>query len=98
MPPEGGTQNFGLWKAGFRTQTTTLRPGSALVLFTDGISEAESPAGEELGMDPVIEFLKPLAGQPASVIAAALEKFVCDFVGGSQMADDLTLVVISRDA
>lgn len=84
--------------ATFRTQTMHLEPGSALVLFTDGISEAESPAGEELGMDPVIEFLKPLAGKPASVIAAALEQFVCDFVGGSQMADDLTVVVVSRDA
>jgi phosphoserine phosphatase RsbU/P len=85
-------------QAAYRTQTTRLEPGCALVLFTDGISEAEDPSGEELGMEPVIELLKPLAGQPASVIAAALEKFVCDFVGGSQMADDLTLVVISRDA
>lgn len=85
-------------KAAYRTQTMRLEPGSALVLFTDGISEAESPAGEELGMEPVIEFLRPLAGKPASFIAAELEKFVCDFVGGSQMADDLTLVVVSRDA
>jgi serine phosphatase RsbU (regulator of sigma subunit)/pSer/pThr/pTyr-binding forkhead associated (FHA) protein len=85
-------------QAQFRTQTTRLEPGSALVLFTDGITEAESPAGEELGEAPVVEFLRPLAGKGASVIATELETFVCEFVGGSQMADDLTLVVISRDA
>ncbi len=85
-------------KAAYRTQTMRLEPGSALVLFTDGISEAESPDGEELGMEPVIEFLRPLAGHSASFIASELEKFVCDYVGGSQMADDLTLVVVSRDA
>ncbi len=85
-------------QATFRTQTTRLEPGSALVLFTDGITEAENPAGEELGEKPVIEFLRPLAGKGASVIAAELEQFVCEFVGGSQMADDLTVVVISRDA
>jgi serine phosphatase RsbU (regulator of sigma subunit) len=85
-------------QASYRTQSATLEPGSAIVLFTDGISEAEGPDGEELGIEPVIKLLEPLAGQPASKIAAALESFVTDYVGGTQMADDLTVLVISRDA
>src|SRR5438128_2605906 len=39
--------------AQYRNQTLTLGPGDSLVLFTDGVTEAENIAEEQLGLEPI---------------------------------------------
>ena len=76
---------------------TTLQPGDALVLFTDGVTEAgfrdESP-GAPVTDRAIASLLATCAGQPASRIADAIEQRVLAAEGG-ELRDDATLVVVS---
>ena len=70
-----------------------LEPGDILVLFTDGISEAENPAELEWGEDALIEAVRSnLASPPAEMIASILES-ADTFAAGAPQHDDMTLVV-----
>lgn len=49
----------------FEQETTIVRPGDRLVLYTDGIIEAENSAGEPLRLQGLISCFKPVAYLPA---------------------------------
>lgn len=67
-----------------------LGPGDAVVLYTDGVTEARD--GRELfGEKRLLEALRPLAGQPAEAIAAGLEAAVDAFRRSAN--DDIAIVV-----
>ena len=72
--------------------STELTPGDALVLFTDGVTEARRD-GILFGDDRLRELLSGLAGRPAAEIAAAIEGAAIAFQGGP-LADDLAAVVV----
>ena len=46
----------------YETGARTLAPGDLLALFTDGITEAPAPHGEEFGATRLAELLAPIAG------------------------------------
>ena len=74
----------------------TLQPGDMLVLYSDGITEAEDPGGtafEEAGLERVLDRL-PDATAPdvAAAVVRAVERHAQD----TRFADDLTLVVARR--
>ena len=80
------------WK--YDDASVKLSPGDHLVLFTDGITEAATPDGEEFGERRLIAVAQALAGTPASDLKAKLlsdVKAFCD----SRFQDDATLVVVS---
>lgn len=83
--------------AEYQTQTLQLRPGDALVLFTDGLCEAENDAKEEFTTDRLSATLATLHGRPATHIAHELEQAVLRFAEGAPMSDDVTLVVVARN-
>jgi sigma-B regulation protein RsbU (phosphoserine phosphatase) len=75
----------------YMTQTRPFPNGSTVVLYSDGITEAENEAEEEFGTDRLEELLRPscAASELRDRIAAA-----CDaFVGGATQNDDQTLVI-----
>jgi phosphoserine phosphatase RsbU/P len=72
-------------------------PGDTLALLTDGFYEA-SAHDEQFGDDRVLEVLRQHAGQPVADIIAPLYQAVCDFTGGGVQADDLTAVLVRRNA
>jgi sigma-B regulation protein RsbU (phosphoserine phosphatase) len=63
------------------------------VLFTDGITEANSPAGEEFGDDRLIETIRTHATEPASQLTRVLADTVSAWAGGA-VQDDATLIVL----
>lgn len=81
----------------YREQRCTLAPGTLLVLFTDGVTEAQNEAGELYGKERLVACLEAL---PSATTAAAAMRAVQDdvarFVAGAPAADDLTLLVLSR--
>jgi serine phosphatase RsbU (regulator of sigma subunit)/pSer/pThr/pTyr-binding forkhead associated (FHA) protein len=85
-------------QAKYRTQSVELEPGSAIILFTDGVTEAENREGEELGIERVEKYLSTFQPIEARHLAQGIVRYVSEYVGGEQMADDLTIVVVSRDA
>lgn len=81
----------------YRNQSLTLGVGDALVLFTDGVTEAEAEEGIELGAAKVCAAMAHGHGLSAEQIAERLERAVVDHVGGRHLTDDVTLLVVSRN-
>ncbi|MBV9070552.1 MAG: serine/threonine-protein phosphatase, partial [Acidobacteria bacterium] len=86
-------------RADFREQKLQLAPGDALVLFTDGVTEAENEGGEDLGgLEHVTQRLAKMHGTSADELTAAIESEVLSHMGDAPLADDVTLLVVSRNA
>jgi serine phosphatase RsbU (regulator of sigma subunit) len=85
-------------QAQYRDQETTLAPGEALLMFTDGVIEAENDKGEELGHDAVCVSAAPWNGGDAAGLIERLEKSVLGFSGNTPLGDDLTILALSRDS
>ena len=79
--------------AGLRMET-----GDVLVMFSDGITEAQSPTGEEYGEERLLAALEPIWRQPAAAISQAIGESVEQFMGTAPAADDITLVVARKVA
>jgi sigma-B regulation protein RsbU (phosphoserine phosphatase) len=82
--------------ATYRNQSLQLEVGDSLVMFTDGISEAENEREDQLGVSPVSEMLVPLHGSAAPILLQAIEAHVHDFVCGTPMGDDVTILALTR--
>ncbi|HKA25536.1 MAG TPA: SpoIIE family protein phosphatase, partial [Candidatus Eisenbacteria bacterium] len=71
-----------------------LRPGDVIVLFTDGVTEAEDRHKGQFGEERLIALLKEARGGDARAIGDRICQEVLKFSKGLQMADDLTVVVV----
>jgi serine phosphatase RsbU (regulator of sigma subunit) len=69
-----------------------LRPGDALVLYTDGVTEA-SPVDDAFGPARLAAFLRTCAGMDAGHIAAGVERRVLEVQRGS-LRDDVAVLVM----
>ena len=75
---------------------TLLNAGDQLVLYSDGITEAEDPSGqplEEAGLEQAIELY---ANSSASALAAHILAVVDAHVRQSRFTDDLTVLILKR--
>ncbi len=82
------------WEQG----SVQLAPGDVLVLYTDGITEAENEQGIFLGGDRLLGWVKSNLGCPAREIQDAILAEVQRFVGDTPQSDDIALVVLQRDS
>ena len=76
--------------------TTHLASGDLLVLFTDGINEAENTSDEQYGLDRLAAACRESFALPLEELAAAIETDLSAFVGIVPFADDRTTVLIRR--
>ena len=74
-----------------------LMPGEALVLYTDGITEARSPDGGFFGEDRLRRLLGSYAGCDAVTFAGIIKDNVLDFQEGDPRDDLAVLVLRARD-
>jgi sigma-B regulation protein RsbU (phosphoserine phosphatase) len=72
-------------------------PGDRLLLFTDGVSEAENTSGECFGEERLVDLLRKNAHREADAIRETILHAVTQFCGG-QFQDDLTTVVLAIEA
>jgi phosphoserine phosphatase RsbU/P len=73
-----------------------LKPGDLVCLYTDGVTEANNPAGEEFGMPKLKEFLAQQVNKAAPDIEAGLARVLEEHAQGEPFADDRTLVMVKR--
>jgi serine phosphatase RsbU (regulator of sigma subunit)/catechol 2,3-dioxygenase-like lactoylglutathione lyase family enzyme len=69
-----------------------LMPGDLLALYTDGITEAENPRGEEFGEKNLIETLRRHREQSCQAAVGSIANEVCALSPGNQQ-DDITLIL-----
>ena len=70
-----------------------LEPGELVVLFTDGIPEAENPAGDLFGVENALEVIRASRHESAEEIVQGLCRAARGFVDGAPQQDDITVVV-----
>jgi len=73
-----------------------LELGSVLVIYSDGVSEAADPAGEEFGVERLAEVVKANLRKSAAGLRDRVESALSDFSQSSPAADDITLVIVKR--
>ena len=74
----------------YRIDETMLRPGDALFLFTDGITEAFDPDGEEFGNARLEAALEAGRGRNAADLVAGIVAATVAFARGAEQSDDIT--------
>jgi sigma-B regulation protein RsbU (phosphoserine phosphatase) len=80
--------------AGFATEHgPALECGDLLVLFTDGVTEAEAPDGTMSGAEWALDVVRAHAHRSSADILEALCDAVKRFAGGSDQHDDVTAIV-----
>jgi serine phosphatase RsbU (regulator of sigma subunit) len=76
-----------------------MRPGSRLVIFTDGLTDAENAAEEEFGDERLIECCRTIAaGMDAKGVADRVMQAVAEWSRGTEQFDDTTVVVLDLAA
>jgi sigma-B regulation protein RsbU (phosphoserine phosphatase) len=91
---ETGGPVVGLFRpASYEQEEIQLQPGDLLVLYTDGISEAENPQEEEWGETALIETASICRDLPPGEIIARIMQAADTFAAGAPQHDDMTVVV-----
>ncbi len=84
--------------ADYREGRTHLQAGDVLVIYSDGVTEAASPSGEEFGATRLYEVVSRNVEASAAGIRDRIESALTKFSQGTQAADDITLVIVKRQA
>lgn len=84
-------------EATWGNETVQIQPGDALILYTDGIPEAQNSAEEFFGEQNLLQVIKSSLGKSAGDQQASILDAVHQFVGDAPQYDDITLMVLVRN-
>ncbi len=84
-------------------QTVAIRAGEVIVLYTDGITEAADPFSEMVsddlfGVERLVDVIQANLDRSAREIQSAILEAIARHTGNAPQYDDITLVVIKRNA
>ena len=92
---ERGSLPLGMFKdTRYHEYYQTIQPGEMLVLYTDGVTEAQNPKGEEYCRDRLARAVKVNRKLSARELIKAVHKEVIDWTDGKGATDDVTFFVI----
>ncbi|MHC4210486.1 MAG: PP2C family protein-serine/threonine phosphatase [Planctomycetota bacterium] len=105
LRPDGNLEDLGLPAVGpplgvmdgqtYEAVSRDVGPGETIMLFTDGVDEAMSPASEHYGMDRVRAFLDRSTPRPGD-LGLALLNDIRNHAAGRPPSDDVSILTISR--
>ena len=81
-------------EATFAVEERLLGPGDKVVIYTDGVTEAQSPSGEYFGRKRLRELAVNGRALSCQELHDSVDRAVKSFTGGAPQADDVTLVVV----
>jgi sigma-B regulation protein RsbU (phosphoserine phosphatase) len=82
--------------AHYRADRLELAGGDLLCLYSDGITEATSPADEEFGLERLAALLASQRGRALQEVMLAVDGAVTRFAEGAPQGDDQTMVLLRR--
>jgi sigma-B regulation protein RsbU (phosphoserine phosphatase) len=105
LEPKRATESLGVRSAplgllpnvSYDRMIVKAQPGDLIVLYSDGISEATNPAGQELGRDELLTLARALDPGSAETFGTQLVHAVSAFRGGRAPEDDETIIVLQTD-
>ena len=80
----------------YKNNTTHLNPGEAIVLYTDGVTEAFNEKDEPFGEERLEDSLAELYYEDAKTIIEEVHNDLGEFIGDTTQSDDITMLVIKR--
>ena len=80
----------------FTRQSLQLNPGDALVMYTDGVTEAENIEHAQFGESRMEAALAELKGASSKQIVQTVIAKIREFTAGAPQSDDITQLVIRR--
>ena len=78
----------------YASQTATLKRGTRLFVYTDGVTEAERADRAQYGEGRLKDFVAANAATPVSELSESLISDVDRYVSGAEQSDDITVMVI----
>ncbi len=94
---EGAGPLLGMFGSlGLVERTVVLAPGDLILLYTDGITDAQGPSGDRFGDDRLLAALEATRGASAQGVVDRLRDDVNGFQGNVEPADDITIVALRR--
>jgi sigma-B regulation protein RsbU (phosphoserine phosphatase) len=80
--------------ADFPVAEEQIAPGDKLVVYSDGVTEAQNAAGEFFGKKRLREVVVAYAAFPCTALHEAIQGAVAAFTDGAAQSDDITVVVL----
>ena len=97
-PAIRGTPLGLLANASYDRKIVKPEAGDLIVLYSDGVSEATDPAGNELGRDALMALAQERDPSAAETFGLQLVEAVTAFRGGRPPEDDETVIVLQRSS
>ncbi len=95
--PTAGNMALGAFEGlPYKSDELTLEKGDMLVMFTDGVTEAENENHEQLGEARLEALLPNYATASAAGMVEGIRSMVHNFAGEAPQSDDVTVLVIRR--
>jgi sigma-B regulation protein RsbU (phosphoserine phosphatase) len=85
---------LGVAELQYTEQQFTLTSDTTLLLYTDGLTEAERSDSAQYGNQQLLETMATLASKSSKEIIESLHHSVTDFAAGAEQSDDLTILCI----
>ena len=76
------------------TNTLPYASGDVMVLFTDGITEAKSPKGEEFGLELLKKTISDVVIRGPKEIQEHLIRKLYEYTGTEEIDDDYTTMIV----
>jgi phosphoserine phosphatase RsbU/P len=83
-----------LEEATFPVAEYDLLPGDRLVIYTDGVTEAQNAGGEFFGKKRLNDVVAEHSGESCTVLQEAIQEAVSTFTEGAVQSDDITVLVL----
>jgi sigma-B regulation protein RsbU (phosphoserine phosphatase) len=88
-PPVGLIENIA-----FPVAEQCLRPGDKVVIYTDGVTEAQNTSAEFFGKKRLLDVVAAYGRESCNVNHDALQEAIAAFTEGAAQSDDITLLVL----
>jgi sigma-B regulation protein RsbU (phosphoserine phosphatase) len=95
LQPTGGILGI-VEEQKFRVENINMNRGDVLVLYTDGITEAQSRTGQQFGEARLADVIRANKNERSEVIVRLVLDAVQHFAAGSTYTDDRTIIVVKR--
>ena len=78
--------------------TVQLYPGDVFIIYSDGVTESVNEQEEEFDEPRLIEVIQKNMSRSAAGIRDRIDEALSRFVGKAKSVDDLTMVIVKREA